>query len=51
MENTKTKQEEEAAKYPGVAIDIADGEKVNDCMVKEDTKRLDNNHPNDGVGA
>lgn len=46
---TSLSQEEvDAAKYPGVAIDIADDEKVDENLVKERTKALNNNPRNNG---
>lgn len=38
---------EEVDEYPGVAINIADNDKVTDTLVKERTKTLNNNPRND----
>lgn len=40
-------QTEKSADYPGVAINIADDEKVDSKLVKERTEELNNNPRND----
>ena len=44
MENKKTLEEKGLKKDPGVAYDIADEEKVNSKMVKDQIK-IQNNNP------
>lgn len=41
---SKTENEQ---KYPGAAIDAADGEKVTPCLEKQYTRELNNNPRND----
>lgn len=47
--NSSTKKEQVNAekKYPGVAIDVADDEKVDKKTVRERTETLNNNPRND----
>lgn len=43
-----SKEATQAIKYPGVAEDIADEEKVDKRLVKQATKELNNNPQNNG---
>lgn len=43
MSNKTTTRAQEADLYPGVAPNIADDEKVDPAMVKQDVKELNNN--------
>lgn len=38
--------DEKGTKYPGVATDKADNDKVNECLVKEDVREMNNNPRN-----
>lgn len=42
-QDKKTAIEEAESKYPGVAINVADDEKVDECLVRERTRVLDSN--------
>ncbi len=47
MDKDKRKETDKALRdLPGAAIDAADDDKVDDCMVKERTKTLNNNPRN-----
>ena len=44
--STKEEINKDAQEYPGVAVDIADDNKVTDCLEKQYTKELNNNPRN-----
>lgn len=43
------KVEEAIGKFPGVAVDAADGDKTSACLEKQDTRLLNNNPRNDDM--
>lgn len=45
----KTSAKKPVDKYPGVAVDKADDDKVNPCLVRQDTKILNNNPHSKGL--
>ncbi|MCM1356854.1 MAG: hypothetical protein NC212_10670 [Staphylococcus sp.] len=47
--NKKEKEVKSSQKYPGVSVNIADDNKVNPEMVKNDVKELNNNPRNNDL--
>lgn len=46
MKTEKKTEVKETEKYPGVAVDVADDDKVTEKAVKQDVKKLGNNPRN-----
>lgn len=48
MKRTKAQQTSDQQQYPGVSVDVANNEKVNQKLTKEYTRSLNNNPRNEG---